>query len=391
MGNRQFRDSYDIVIIGAGPAGLSAGLRVCREKSLSVLLVDKMKPWEHPIPCAEGVGRLGFHEALEVNPKWIRHEVSKALFHAPDGSTIAYTDRNKGYIIDRAGMQSDLASKLDNNGVQCAYGIRILDISPVKNELREVSFANGEKVKARAIIDASGPSSKFGKAEKICWKAMDLEPAYFVHVNNIDIPTDTVHLYVSRSIAPGGYAWVFPRNTNEANIGLLVGKSFRSEVNIRKLLDDFLVKHFPGVSIVQRFAGSIPCGYQRGTAAIPGLIKSGDAASTINPISRAGIVEALMSGALAGEYAIMMTGAENERDLKKICRDYETAWYKKRGCHHLKLARVKNSLYKVPDEDYNKAAQSLSSIPREELTMSRIFKISLGRFPRLVWAMRHLM
>jgi hypothetical protein len=48
-------------------------------------------------------------------------------------------------------------------------------------------------------------------------------------------------------------------------------------------------------------------------------------------------------------------------------------------------------MQKIPDDDYENAAKALSKIPESELTMSSIFKMSLGRFPRLVWAMRHLM
>jgi len=67
------------------------------------------------------------------------------------------------------------------------------------------------------------------------------------------------------------------------------------------------------------------------------------------------------------------------------------AWDKKRGNRHEKLARVKSSLAQVPDADYNAAALALARIPQDDITMSKIFRTALGRFPRLVWALRHLM
>jgi len=52
---------YDIVIIGAGPAGLSAGLKVLSAKPRpSVLIVDKIVPWEKPIACAKACGPINF-------------------------------------------------------------------------------------------------------------------------------------------------------------------------------------------------------------------------------------------------------------------------------------------------------------------------------------------
>jgi len=386
---------YDAVIIGAGPAGLNAGLRltsVAALQSPSVLLIDKMTPWERPIPCAEGLGRLGFEEALEVDPSWIRLAISKACFYSPDGSCVTYTDANKGFIIDRAKMQRDLADKLKKRGVKITLGVRVVGVSPVDNDgRRAVTLDNGEMISARVVIDASGPVSLLGRGEDICWKPYDLEPAYFVVADNVECDTDAVHIYTGQKVAPGGYAWVFPRGNGAANIGVVVGKNQIKGVNIRNLLSDFLGKNFPDVNIQTYFAGSIPCGYRRGNIALPGLIKCGDAANATNPISRAGIVEALMSGGLAGSAAFDMLSAGSVKEKKKICADYEKAWLKKRGARHLKLAKAKESLAKVPDEDYNAAARTLCGMSADKISMAKIFGVSLGRFPRLVWALRHLM
>jgi len=98
-----------------------------------------------------------------------------------------------------------------------------------------------------------------------------------------------------------------------------------------------------------------------------------------------------MSGGLAGSAAFDMLSAGSAGQMKKICKDYEKAWLEKRGARHLKLAKAKDSLAKVPDEDYNSAARALRNMPRNRISMAKIFGVSLSRFPRLVWALRHLM
>ncbi|HEX2960006.1 MAG TPA: NAD(P)/FAD-dependent oxidoreductase [Chitinispirillaceae bacterium] len=391
--NQPVHDKYDIVIVGAGPAGLSAGLHVVPQKDISVLLLDKTMPWKKPMPCAEGVGKLGFEEAVPVKKEWIRQEIKKACFHAPDNETINYVDNNGGYIIDRSLMQSDIASQLSENGIECLFNTKVLDISAPeeKSSCRTITLSNQKKIQARVIIDASGPTNCFCKAEKITWKPEDLEPALFVHVEDIEIEPDTIHIYAGTHIAPGGYAWVFPRGTNAANIGIVIGRKSLGTSSLPDLLSNFLSTRFPAVKIVHRFAGPIPCSFKKGPIALPGILKTGDAASTINPISRAGISEALLCGGLAGDHALRMLRTSNPRELKKICKSYETEWNIRRGNRHNKLSRVKNALLSVPDEDYNKGAAMLSSIPLEKMTMRKIFQASLGRFPRLVWALRHLM
>jgi geranylgeranyl reductase family protein len=383
------QEYYDIVIIGAGPAGLNAGLHAVKSgRKASILLVDKTAPWEHPIQCAEAVGRRGFEEAIDIKPHWIRRIVTGARFHSPGGVTATYTDATGGYIIDRAALQRDVAGELENLGVTCRFDCRVAHLSAMKNFRRIVEFADGSAVSSRVVIDASGPIALLGR-ESLPVKPPDLEPACFVLAEGLDLPPDIVHLYMSREFAPGGYAWAFPRGAG-ANIGIVIGSAFKGSVNLRSLLDGFLQQHFPGVSIVSRYAGTIPCTAGRLRMAVPGLLKAGDAASTVNPISRAGISEALLCGKFAGGYAAAMLGAENEGELRKIAGAYEAAWRKKRGARQEKLARVKSAFAEVPDEDYNRAAEALSRLGSDNLGMFQIFKAALGRFPRLLWGLRHM-
>ncbi|MCU0608362.1 MAG: NAD(P)/FAD-dependent oxidoreductase [Chitinispirillaceae bacterium] len=383
---------FDIIIIGAGPAGLSAGRHALNtDRKHTILLLDAIVPWEHPIQCAEAVGKAGFTAELDIKQSWIRQEIWKACFHAPDGGIVTYTDKVGGYIIDRAAMQKDLTHDLMNKGVTCVFNCRVRHVATQENLLRTVTLCDGTQVHGRVIIDASGPVAGLGRDEQIAWKPGDLEPAYFVYAEDLDLAPDTVHIYAGRELAPGGYAWVFPRGRNAANIGLLVGRRFTGKVNIRGLLDAFLSRQFPSLRIVHRFAGAIPCGCEHGPVVAPGLIKTGDAASTVNPISRAGISEALCSGGLAGDCARLMLEAKNDRERKHIGIEYEKLWREKRGARHEKLAKTKNALLSVPDADYNTAAAELSSLPPDKVTMSKIFTTSLSRFPRLVWSLRYLM
>jgi flavin-dependent dehydrogenase len=211
-------------------------------------------------------------------------------------------------------------------------------------------------------------------------------------VEGVTLEPTAVRMYVGRQIAPGGYAWAFPRDHHSFNVGIVIGSIYKGKVNIRRLLERFLAARFGGHRVRGIYAGAIPCTTMRKRiTAIPGLIRAGDAAGTVNPISRAGITEAMQSGIGAGRSAVAMLGASSERELRRICTRHDKEWDERLGRRHRKLAKVKDALVRIPDADYDRAARSLAAIPPDELTMSRIFALSLGRFPRLVWAMRHLM
>ena len=383
---------FDVIVIGAGPAGLNAVLHLLRNKKRpSVLLLDKVTPWENPIACAEGVWYEPFKAEIDVKPEWIRNFISKAVLHAPDKTIITYSDKDKGCIINRANMQRDLADLCAEMGAAIRLNCRVTDIGEEMEAFREVKLSDGSIVRGRVIIDASGPISGFGRKEKIAWNPKDLEPAYFAVAENTGIEMDSIHVYLGKDIAPGGYAWAFPREGGVANVGIVIGRAFLGKVNIRELLGAFLTQDFPRAHVVKYFAGSIPCEAGESRISCGRLLKAGDAASSINPISRAGIVEALTSGGLAGDSAAKMLAVKSRKQILSICKEFHGSWYRKMGKSHRKLSRVKGSLLKIPDSDYNKAFKTLKNIPRNKLMMSRIVTLSLGRFPRLVWSIRHLM
>ena len=384
---------YDIAIIGAGPAGLCAARNILMQKTKpSVILIEKSTGIDKRIPCAEGVGKLGFHEVMEPKKTWIRSVISHLTLHAPDNTTITYTDSNKGYIINRALMQHDLADECRKMGCEGLFNHTVAKVTkPKSNGERTVHLDNGDVIRAKVVLDCSGPLSRFGENETIDSKPRDLEVAYFAHIEGIKTRTDTVHVYVGRELAPGGYAWAFPRDKRSLNIGIVLGSSFRNNYNIKTLLDRFIEKYYPDGKVIRKCAGPIPCHNKRLKIATAGLIKAGDAISTVNPISRAGISEAMKSGHLAGMYALQMLHTSSEKEIKKVCDSYEKAWYKKLGSKHLKLSRVKNFLQKVTDKEYNEGAQAMAAIPQDQLSMAKIFRTCLIRFPKLILALRHLM
>jgi geranylgeranyl reductase family protein len=385
-------DAYDFLIIGAGPAGLSAAIALLESgKGHSIALVDKKIPWTETVPCAEAVHKNKLESLVPLlDPEWIRTTIDGVIFISPKGHQVKFTKSGSGLIINRARMHKSLAERCAQGGVHCNLHARVKNLSRYENGFRTAEFEDGFSgtVQCKVVIDASGPGRKFARDENVVQGDFDLEPAIFALVNGLDYPAHYVQMFFGQYYAPGGYAWLFPRNAKTANVGLVTGRSFVRSLSLRKLLYRFMGNVFPGAEIISIHGGAIACGHSPGPFAVNNLFKAGDAASMVNPISRAGIVEAMEGGRLAAEAALKVINLNSEKEKFPYYKYYKREWEKKYGNNNLRLHKAKQAFSKISDTVFDRAASRLVKIPPEKLTMGRIFLTTLISNPLILWQMR---
>ena len=93
---------YDIIIVGAGPAGSMAAQTAAR-KGVSVLLLEKDRDVGSPVRCAEAIGEDSAQEffAESLDPQWIAATISRFRFVAPDDTELYPQVRIRGYVLNR--------------------------------------------------------------------------------------------------------------------------------------------------------------------------------------------------------------------------------------------------------------------------------------------------
>jgi digeranylgeranylglycerophospholipid reductase len=391
---------YDFVVIGAGPGGLLAALNLAlanhsgkRPRSYSIALLDKRDPWREPVSCAEAVSAHGLKSLVpKVEPAWIREPVDGVIFIAPNGTKVTFSMPGSGVLIDRALMHKNLAEECQRQGVHCNFRARTTEVSRFVNGRRVVKYAgdtSGE-ILAKVVIDASGPGLGFGQGENIVQGDFDVEPALFALVRGLEYPTNYIQMFFGKCYAPGGYAWLFPRDKNIANVGLVIGKQFSKVAPARKTMQDFLAKVYPGAVIEALHGGVIPCGYTHRPLAVENLFKVGDAANMVNPISRAGILEAMKGGELAAEAALKVIELATEVEKATWYQGYKDKWDIAFGNANMRIHKAKGPFGDVQDETFDRAAIKLAKIPAHKVTMTRIFLTTLWTTPSLIWKMRSL-
>ena len=388
-------NSYKVVICGAGPAGLMAAYQLGKLTGGTgqILLLDKKEPWKEPIFCAEAVSTHRLNDLWPIDESWVRGSLSGIYFTSPKGYKAEFYSKDCGRLLDRSKFHHAIADACVEAGVECRFDALVKSIEKVENGWNLNVQVGEEKYSllADAFVDASGPGCRLTRGipclEGIESGDTDLEPGIFAVAEGIEHERDHIDLLYGSEFE-GGYGWIFPRDGKEVNVGFVLSKDAKPNMPLREKLKHFIATHYPNAKIKAIYGGMIACGQSNKPLAKCGLFKAGDAASCVNPLSRSGIVEALLSGKIVAESVHEWLNATDENSRARIEASVLDRWMAKLGKSHLQIARAKPGLAKIKDEQFDKAAKSLSKLPREKQTLFRIFWAVLWSCPSLIWKMR---
>ncbi|SHG81418.1 Dehydrogenase (flavoprotein) [Fibrobacter sp. UWH9] len=389
---------YDVVVCGAGPAGLMAACTLGRlvQKETSgarrVLLLDKKEPWKEPIFCAEAVSSRRLKALWPVDSSFVRGNLSGIYFTSPKRYRAEFYSKDCGYQLNRSALHKNIADECVKAGVECHFDSVVKKLDRTENGWNVVVSSKGveETLSSTLIIDCSGPGAKLTRGipclEGMEDGATDLEPAVFAVAEGIPHSREHIELFFGSEFKDG-YGWIFPRDGKEVNIGFVLGKDVRNEGSLRQKLLDFIARDYPGSTVKAVYGGMIACGQSHKPIAKCGLFKAGDSASCVNPISRSGITESLLCGKIVAEGAMewLQDSGENREAIEARAHQ---RWMQEMGKSHMQIARGKPGFNKITDEQFDKAALRLSKLPKEKQTLFRIFFNVLWASPSLVWKLR---
>jgi geranylgeranyl reductase family protein len=306
------KNSYDIIIIGAGPAGSSAA-RASAQLGARVLLIDRRQRLGIPVQCAEFVPQWICRHA-SFSSTCIMQEVEKMVTHL---SGRIYEMKSPGYMLDRSLFDKDLAASAISSGAKISIGTKAIGLSP--EGLIVEHGSKKETLRSKVFIGADGASSTvarfLGKPPLKTIAALQVEVVLSEPQNHVDV-------YFHKDYE-GGYGWFFPKGkTANAGVGVVSSKASRLPDLLGSFLDSLRGPgKFREFQIVSKTGGLIPCEFYEKNL-FKNVLIVGDAAGHAHPITGAGILNAVVGGEIAGRVA---AEAIERGDLRYL-ENYETEW-----------------------------------------------------------------
>lgn len=366
----QTKKTYDIVVIGSGPAGATTA-RFAAKYGLHVLLIDKKQELGAPVQCS---GAVSAHALADVGVMPSEVFVESAIygfrvydaagkFHEIDyrrEKPDEYAQNPLGYVVDRRRFDRYLTGMAEQAGAENllkteATGYETTDSQRVTLKLRR--FGEEINVQTRVIVGADGLQSQVGKWAGLGTQIKLSELASCLQFIADGIPTDgLLEIVTGHRWAPGGYAWLFPKSNGLAEVGLgvirtLTGKDARWHLD-KFINESFLAERLQNLRILEVQGGGVPLAAPLKQQFADHLILVGDAARHVNPITGGGIHTALRCGKIAGEFLGEFLSA-GKAPLASGLLEYQQRWSDALGSDMWRLYKQKRKIFRqqIPRRD----------------------------------------
>ena len=287
---------YDVLIVGAGPAGSYAACELASSGHSVAVLEQKKAPGLDV--CCTGIISTECFDSFGIGPEVILTRANSARLLSPSGKHLRVQSAEvQAYVVDRTLFDQAIARKARARGANYFFSSPVTDITMGKDRAQVETSCCGSKeiFTARAVILASGFSPKL--CQKLgLGKIKHLTVGAQVEIEAKNI--DEVEVYFGQQIAPGFFAWLVPTSPDKALAGLL------SASHASLHLEKFLLGPFCGDRMIKRGAKIrqkvVPLGTLARTYG-DRILVIGDAAGQVKPTTGGGIYFGHLGAKIASE------------------------------------------------------------------------------------------
>lgn len=357
---------YDAIVVGAGPGG-SMTAKSLAQKGVATLLVEKRPEIGMPVRCGEATGTKGMKElGIPLSEKFVAKKTRGVVLYSPSGTKVEMLDEeDTGVILERRLFDKYLAIYAAKAGAEVRTNAYVIGLIKEGGFVKGVKLLqNGEKqeLRCKVVVGADGIEGKVGRWAGIDTRVKLVEMTSNVQVElagvELDYP-DALEFYFGSEVAPLGYAWVFPKGEDAANVGLGIRRvNATASSYLKKFVESKpnLKKGSPVAMVV----GGVPVQGMIEKSCANGVVLVGDSARQVDPLTGGGIYNAMKCGLLASE-VIAEAIARNDFS-EKMLSSYDRRWREALGPILTRSLRVKNILERLSDQNFDDVAKAMRGL-----------------------------
>ena len=375
-------DSYDVVVVGAGPAGGQCARDVA-SRGHDVLLLEAESEEEFPRRSNKSTAgtfprmmtRFGVPDSV------IENKTDSVVLESPSEQ---YVHRQPGAVMDFVAFKRWLVDAAREEGADVWFDARVSGPIVENGEPVGVRYNGDQEVRAEILVDASGPSAVLGRELGVCdlqrerqaigidyrLEGIDLDHPEFADVS------DAMMLRLGHDIAPGGYAWIFHTGGDAAKVGLcyIQNDRYRDEADEGMTIDDYLTRWLetdPRFADATRIEGHT----LRGSAHIqqPDQLSTdrfmavGDTVPTVDPLWGEGIDKGMRSGRAAATAADRCLSLPEPDASAENISVYDKLWHQEVAPKARSRIAMTEMLYRASDERYDQFIRDLNRYETDTL------------------------
>jgi len=387
--------NYDVVVVGAGPAGSITAHETAIAGHNTLLLEKFTIPRDKS--CGGAVMYHGLHTIHRRIPKSvIERKIFGLKFVLPNGEDAVFkSDRMIGVTVQRSRFDEFLARRAEKAGAELLDATRVVDVATNKNQ-GIVELADGQRISSKFIVGADGVNSTVSRSLHLRPKRKDLtkvglgmESDFYVGVDGVEqaMRGDPSILEIHPLEGRIAYGWVFPKRDHLA-IG--VAGSGVAMHPLRPIFEKFRerMESYLNIKLVPKkrrtyFLGGDGLGSKN---VAPRALLVGDAAGFVDPMMGEGIAYAMQSGYYAAHVInnCLRNNLCDEKSLlqyQRLCHDEfasnfaSAAWAGYGGTYFAESLLPRISGHKI-------ASDIMAAVARGEIGYSDIPVTALRKLPR---------
>ena len=334
------KTSYDVVIVGAGPAGAAVAFTTVK-LGLRTVIVEQMPEPEYRIRCGEFMP--GLKEIFKIIPE--KGDFFSLLLESERFTTnitreislvspFGYERRVSfnAYVIDRKKYVQWMLGEAVDSGAELLLNTRCIQLETGEEGVKGVVVKKkeGEQkvLRGSVIVGADGADSTVAKQGNIfqSYGDLDLVTARQYVMENFSGEEDICRMYIGQDYSPGAYAWIIPKGDGIVNVGTGIRKPYlQSEDTLRDCLQRFIKEHpqasnlLKDTTVKSVIAAHVPVGGTLEKTYWKNVLLVGDAAGQVIVHVGAGMPPAIIAGEIAGQtIAEYLEGNVPLSDYEKI-------------------------------------------------------------------------